>query len=281
MLAVRGGKGGVGVTTIAVNLAIGFGRRALRTLLVDADPRGGDVAHQCGIESEGSLDDVLRGRRTLLEVIQHGPEDIAVVPAAWASDYLADSSPSLPTRLVEATFPLQQLFDIVVIDSGCGAGRAQHDLSVVADDLLLVTSDDDPSAAGTYAAIKQTHNHGRNAPVYLIVNRASNRRRARSLQQRLTYTCHRCLGIGPEPLDPIPADRHIARSGRTGRPFLAGTRRGSTVKALESAVDALLAANRNRPEAEPPGQQPGNPVKPPASKTTLENIRPALRHRTA
>lgn len=70
LLAVAGGKGGVGTTTAAVKLAEALTQAGQRTLLIDADPRGGNAAMLCGIEERYSLADVLSGRRRLADAVE-------------------------------------------------------------------------------------------------------------------------------------------------------------------------------------------------------------------
>ena len=79
-MVVAGGKGGVGTTTIAVNLALALGRSGLRTLLVDADS-GGDAALLCRVEPRCTLADVLAGRRAVPRRSNRGPAGMQVLPA--------------------------------------------------------------------------------------------------------------------------------------------------------------------------------------------------------
>ena len=84
LLVLSGGKGGVGVTTLAVNLSVALSRRGNRVVLVDADLYRADVATLCGLEERGNVADVLSARRDIHEVLQRGPAGIQVVPGLWA-----------------------------------------------------------------------------------------------------------------------------------------------------------------------------------------------------
>ena len=88
-IVVSAGKGGVGTTTFAVNLAVSLGRLGCRTVLVDADLSGADATWLCGLQPLESLADVLSGRRTLDEVLQPGPGGIQVAPGVWSPAAIA------------------------------------------------------------------------------------------------------------------------------------------------------------------------------------------------
>ena len=72
-IVVSAGKGGVGTTTVAVNLAVALGRMAAERFCVDADLSGADATWLCGVEVCETIADVLSGRRTVHEVLRPGP----------------------------------------------------------------------------------------------------------------------------------------------------------------------------------------------------------------
>ncbi len=98
LLTVTGGKGGVGTTTIAINLATALAAAGKRPLLIDADPRGGDAALRCRIQERYTLTDLLAGRRTWAEVTERAPGGVQLVAGARWSDDLYTGSPTAAER---------------------------------------------------------------------------------------------------------------------------------------------------------------------------------------
>src|SRR5215469_2963040 len=119
LLAIAGSKGGVGTTTLAVNVAAALARRGRRTLLVDGDLGKADAAALCGTREGYSIGDVLAGRRRIQEAIQPGPAGIGVLPGAWGTGHVTDCDAAAHERLIADLAQLDE-FDYAVIDAGCG-----------------------------------------------------------------------------------------------------------------------------------------------------------------
>jgi hypothetical protein len=100
LIVVSGGKGGVGTSTIAVNLAIALVQRGSRTVLVDADTHGADARILCQLDELYTVADVLSARRTVRESLQPGPAGLQVLPGAWGEGDISECSPRAQERLV-------------------------------------------------------------------------------------------------------------------------------------------------------------------------------------
>jgi MinD-like ATPase involved in chromosome partitioning or flagellar assembly len=255
LLAVTGGKGGVGATTAALNLATAMARGGTRTLLVDADPRGGDAAALCGLETDATLEHVIRGRRALADVLQQGPAGLAVVAGPWASDCLAECSDEAPRRLLREIWELESRFEMAIVDAGRPGGRLWRRLCEAADALLLVTSTEPIAVQATYAAMKRLRHQSGGQSLHVLVNRARSQRQAAEMQRRLRNTCRRCLGLAPEMLAALPVDRRFARAATRRVPPLAGNARGTAAKRLARAAEGLRqrrpASGRGAPQPAP------------------------------
>jgi len=153
LVVVAGGKGGVGTTTVAMSLAAAVAQPGNRTLLIDADPRGGDVALFCGVEQRYTLADVLAGRRTWQEATYTGPGGVRLVVGQRDWHYCG-SSAAAAGQLLEQLDRQELCADLVVIDAGNTlAGIVPH-VCREANAVLMVTTSDAASVVGTFAAIK-------------------------------------------------------------------------------------------------------------------------------
>lgn len=90
VIAVTGGKGGVGKTNVSVNLALALADLGRRVMLLDADLGLANVDVLLGLTPKRTLADVIEGRCELRDVLLLGPGGVRIVPApparrAWCT----------------------------------------------------------------------------------------------------------------------------------------------------------------------------------------------------
>jgi flagellar biosynthesis protein FlhG len=221
LLAITGGKGGVGTTTAAVCLATSLSKIGRRALLIDADPLGGDAALQCGVEEQHTLADLLAGRRVWTEVIQPGPKGIQMVAGGRWSDELGNRVPVAAELLNELLNDPAVEADVVVVDVGNRPGRAGQRLCQVADAVVMVTTSEIASVIGAFECIKKLVPVLYNAnpetrqqalPLHLLVNMARTAREAETVRKRLNRACRRLLGIELLGMDMAGAGSAVLRT---------------------------------------------------------------------
>ncbi len=241
LLAVVGGKGGVGTTTIALNVAAALARRAYRTLLVDADPDGPDVAVMCRLEPRGTLADVLQGRLDLPRALASGPWGLEIL--CGESDPQRGRLPGddpwarLLVRLGEKTPPPHW----VVADVGDRCSCWPHRLAREADLLVLVTGPERPAIVDTYGTIKALRACETRRPVRLVVNAAESHRQAQEVFCRLDRTCQRFLGGGLELAGWVGRDPAVSRAVSAGQPVAVVAPRSRAAWQLERLAGRLAS----------------------------------------
>jgi flagellar biosynthesis protein FlhG len=211
LIVFTGGKGGVGVTTLAVNLAISLVDQGLRVVLVDADLYRADVATMCRLPERGHVGDILSARRDIHEVLERGPGGVLVVPGVWAPDHEIPFSQHAQHRLLRQIYSLGRHADLVLIDVGCASVEAVQRFWHSGDEVVLVTTPDAVSVMDCYATLKSALASGA-APetIRLIVNQIQSPSQASDVHRRIDQSARRFLQrtvglLGSVPLDPVAA----------------------------------------------------------------------------
>ncbi len=247
LAVVSSGKGGVGTTTVAVNLAVEMAQKGLRTILVDADPNAGDVAALCRLEERYTLADVLSGRRTVREVLQPGPAAVEVLPGVWGLERLSDFPAAAVERLLQGLFGLGEKTDLIVFDAGNAPNRLMRRLWRAADLNLIVATPETLAILDTYALIKVLSGDEKLDSLYTLVNQAESATEADEVHARLAQACHRFLGIALHQAGRLPPDLAIAAAGRASEPFVTAMPNCDARQDLDRLVATLmdlLAAGR-------------------------------------
>jgi flagellar biosynthesis protein FlhG len=220
VVVIAGGKGGVGTTTVAVNLAAALAREGRRVVLVDADFAGPNVAERCGLDGAYGAGDVLAGRRTVHEVLLRGPIGVQVLPANRERVEPEDCTPQAQDRLIGQLRALGAHADYVLIDAGSGGGRIMRRFWESADGVLLVLQPDGASIMDAYTLVKLMASEGPlQAPAAAVVNAADDDS-AGDAAARLNRACRRFLGRTVAEAARVPSDAAIAESAAAGRPLV-------------------------------------------------------------
>ena len=195
LVVVAGGKGGVGATTVAVNLALALARQGRRAVFVDADLDHGGNSRLTQHPEQGSVLDVLAGRRSVHEVLERGPLGVQVLSGAWAEGAPVEFSAAAQHRFISDLKNLGAHADVVVIDAGSSRSPFARGLWQAASVVLAVTTTDPGSIMECYAAIKVQLDAAETASVYTLANLSDQPEAAAEVQARIAEACRRFLGM--------------------------------------------------------------------------------------
>lgn len=218
VLAVAGAKGGVGKTTIAVQLATLLARAGHRTLLVDFDPGCANVGVHLRLAAARDLETVAAGECSLRDAVTAGPGGLAVVLGRSGSSALAGERGLPRERALRAVLEARRSFDAIVVDTGAGVGPATTLVAERSDLVLGVTTPDIAAVTDAYALCKVLHARGRPLPE-LVVNRVPTREAAMATAARLAAVARRFLGAELHTCGFVREDAAVPESLRDQRPL--------------------------------------------------------------
>jgi flagellar biosynthesis protein FlhG len=245
MIVVAGGKSGVGVTTVSVNLAVALAKHGQRTVLLDADLQQPDAAVLCGCLQSPGLGEVLASKRDIHEVLQRGPAGLQLV-SGIASDGKSPCTPKSQQRLLRQLHSLSKHVDVVVIDAGSGPTDLARQLWAAADEVLLVTSPDVVAVMDSYAAVKTMYTPAPVAPhLRLVVNRANDHEQALDVFRRIDQSCQRFLEVSLHMEAALPRDEQAKHAARHGVPVLLLTPHSPLSRAVDHLAGALVPVDED------------------------------------
>ena len=239
-LVITSGKGGVGTSNLALNLAIALGERGERVVLVDADLGLANIDLLCGLAPACDLGDVLEGGRPLADAIVSGPGGIRIVPGAHGARTLIEALGDAPRRLVAELAALETGADYLLVDAGTGLGSSITTLATAADEVILVTTPEPTSMADAHAAIRR---YGRlDAPTVLraVVNQARNAAEAADVLARLSASSRQFFGAVVDGLGSVRADPGVPLAVRARRPFLVASPHSVASRDVRRLARALV-----------------------------------------
>jgi flagellar biosynthesis protein FlhG len=217
-IAVTGGKGGVGKSTIALNLAIAYSQLGARTLMVDTDLGMADLNLLLGVAPDKSILDALSG--TPIDEILVSAHGIDLLPALNGSYLLSTIGPTAQRRIIEIVGTLAERFDTLVVDVAAGIGQAQTTFASATADAIVVVNPEPLSMADAYACLKTLAIQQNVRHAYVLPNRVTSRAQANELTARLGALVARFLDLEITALPSIPADHHVAEAAQYGVPLM-------------------------------------------------------------
>ncbi|HMG54406.1 MAG TPA: P-loop NTPase [Kofleriaceae bacterium] len=217
-IAVSGGKGGVGKTTIALNLAIAYSQLGARTLMVDTDLGMADLNLLLGVAPEKSMLDALSG--TPVDEVLVSAHGIQLLPALNGSYLLSTIGPAAQRRVLDLVNSLSERFDCLVVDIAAGIGQAQTTFAGATSDAIVVVNPEPLSMADAYACLKTLATQQDVRHAFVLPNRVTSRAQANELTARLGALVARFLELEITALPPIPADPQVAESAQYGVPLM-------------------------------------------------------------
>jgi flagellar biosynthesis protein FlhG len=214
VIAVTGGKGGVGKTNVTLNTAISLAQQGKRVMVLDADLGLANVDVLLGLRVEKNLSHVLSGECTLDEVLVEGPYGIKIAPATSGSQSMTELTPIEHAGLIRAFSELQSQIDILIVDTAAGISDMVLSFSKASQDIMMVVCDEPTSLTDAYALIKILNKEHGIFRFKIVANMVRSMREGDELFSKLTKVTNRFLDVALELVAVIPFDENVRKSVR-------------------------------------------------------------------
>lgn len=245
VLSVTSGKGGVGKTSIVVNMAILLAQKGKKVLVLDADLGLANVDVMLGLTPKLTIKHVLDGDCPLEDIVIEGPCGIKIIPASSGIQELADLQPEQQITLMNALDYFDHDLDYMIVDTGAGISRNVMYFNAAAQRIVVVATAEPTSITDAYALIKVMRLQYGIKRFYLIINNVTSKSEGDQVAEKLTFVCERFLGdVTLDMLGSIPHDKNIPECIKVQKAFVRVHEQTEATKRLARIAGRLEDSSR-------------------------------------
>lgn len=241
VIAVSGGKGGVGKSNISINLAICLAEMGRRVVLLDADLGLANIDILLGINSSRNIENVLSGECDLRDVMVHGPGGIRIVPASSGTQKLSQLNTMEHAGLIQAFSDLGDDIDVLIIDTAAGISDNVISFVCAAQEVLMVVTDEPTSITDAYAQIKLLNRDFGVFRFRIVANMVRTSQDGQVLFNKLTKVTDRFLDVAIQYVGAVPMDDAIKRAVQRQKAVVEAyprSKAATSIRALAKKVDS-------------------------------------------
>lgn len=239
VIAVSGGKGGVGKTTVSVNLAAAMAAAGRRVLLLDGDLGLANVDVLLGLTPRYTLQQVVSGERRLEEVLVDARPNLRVAPASSGVSRMANLDTASHAAIVHAFATLPERFDTLIVDTAAGIGDSVQRFTAAAQHVLVVLRDEPASLTDAYALIKVLSRDNGVRRFRVLVNMMREGASGELLFRRLQRVTDRYLDVQLEYAGDLPEDRQLLKAVRAQRTVIEAFPNSVAARALRQLATRI------------------------------------------
>ena len=243
VIGVASGKGGVGKTTISVNLALALIAQGKKVALLDADLGLANAQLLLGLNAPLNLSDVIAGNKTVGEVSITSDEGLILIPGASGNAELANINALTAQSLIQSIFAEHGDLDIIVVDAAAGLSESNLTFMRACETRLVVLQDEPASIADAYGLIKLQSKERRMEKLYVLPNRVANQDSGRDLFKKMNGVCMRFLEEPVSYIHAIEEDSVLTLATRKRENIFKNHGHSKSAKNFSALAEALVKSN--------------------------------------
>lgn len=220
VFTITSGKGGVGKSNFAVNLALSLAEFGKKVILLDADLGLANIDVILGISPPHNLAHVIAGEKTISEIIWEGPRGLKIIPGGSGMHELANLKEWQLEQFLTNLSHLEGMADYLLIDTGAGLSKTVLSFALAADEIIVVTTTEPTALTDAYGLIKTLRQYRYGGKVELVVNRVQSEEEALTVFHKLRIAINRFLKYSIEFLGVIREDPKVHQAVKEQNPLV-------------------------------------------------------------
>ena len=244
VITVTSGKGGVGKSNTAINLAIQFRKMNQRVIILDADFGLANIEIMFGAVPKHNLCDLIYQGKNIREIITWGPMEVGFISGGSGIAGMSNLSRDYLNYIIQNLVELDEMADIIIVDTGAGISDAVLEFLVASGEILLVTTPEPTSITDSYSLLKALNRHPRYSPeasqIKVIANKVFGDAEAEALYAKLEAVVGRYLKVPISYLGMVPQDTQLAKAVMQQMPVSLDNPRARSAVAYERIAARLM-----------------------------------------
>ena len=240
VVAITGGKGGVGKTSVSINLSLALAEMGRRVALLDADLGLANIDVLLGLSPKRNLADVLAGDCSIMDVMLDGPGGIKIIPASSGTQNMAELSAQEHAGLIHAFSEIGNQIDILIVDTAAGISDTVVSFVRAAQEVLVVVCDEPSSITDAYALIKLLNSQYGMVRFRVLANMTRTTQEGQKMFNKLTNVTDRFLDVTLQYVGHIPFEESVRKAIQKQKPvyeLFPRSKVSLAFKALAAKVD--------------------------------------------
>ena len=244
VIAITSGKGGVGKTNLAVNLAVGLQLAGKKVLLIDADIGMANVNLLMGSVTNRSLLNLLEDGVELEDVVEEGAAGVKYISGVAGVEAVLNVTRLEQKKLHKKLSRCSELADIIIIDTGAGLNRNVIEFVLAAQEVLLITTPEPTALADAYAVVKAYTTYTDRRNIKLVINRIRDEEECYEVAEKINQTTKTFLNVTVDCLGYIFEDKTVTEAVHSQEPFLIVNPDSPASRCISELVKSLLSGEK-------------------------------------
>ena len=250
VITVTSGKGGVGKSNTAINLAIQFQKMGQKVIILDADFGLANIEIMFGAVPKHNLCDLIYQGKNIREIITWGPMDVGFISGGSGIAGMSNLSREYLVYIIKNLAELDAIADVIIVDTGAGISEAVLEFLVASGEILLVTTPEPTSITDSYSLLKALNRHPRfsndHSKIKVIANRVDSQEEGRLLYSKLSTVVSRYLKLPLDFLGSVPQDKQLSKAVMQQMPVSLQNPNAASSLAYQRMAELLMNKETNQ-----------------------------------
>jgi flagellar biosynthesis protein FlhG len=239
-VVISSGKGGVGKSTLALNLSLSLCSEGQRVILLDADLGLANIDVMLGLSPEYHIQHLVQGRKSLKDIIITGPLGLKIIPGGSGINELANLSDAELNRILIEVGKVDGDYDYMVIDTGAGISKNVISFMLAADEVIVITTPEPTSLTDAYGCVKTIAKQSYAGGVSVVINQVSDNNEGLMVAEKFRLVCKQFLNVDIKLLGSIPSDSLVGEVVRQQKALMQAYPRSTAARHIQNIARRLV-----------------------------------------